>query len=230
MSNEINNEDRPVSPEELLDYFHARLSAEREREIEELLARSDEYAEMARQVGLIGATLDQWTAKTHQQALEMAAQRQTTRQERLARLKTLVGDVIDGAVEIVMQAPEKSSRIVTELARHLTPAPVWRFAPAMRALGTEDEPVKYVKATGERPADFSISGETTISFSIDEGSPGEQPPLLHLIREEGDDLVLVAQAQPKRKRPDEPTLYADFNVAPGRYVAVLTPPRAQASS
>ena len=126
MSNEINNQDRPVSPEELLDYFHARLSEEREREIEELLARSDEYAEMARQVRLVGVTLDHWTAEAHRQAMEV--QRQTARQERLARLKALVGEVIDGAVEIVMQAPEKSSHIVTELARHLTPAPAWQFA------------------------------------------------------------------------------------------------------
>ena len=207
MSNEKSNPDQSVSPEELVGYFEARLSKERAEEIETLIARSDEVAEMARQLGFIGATLDHWTAEAHGLAVRRAHRR--VWEARLARLKAKVGAAIVGAIELVMQPPELGSYIVPDVG-HLLVEPAYLFAPDIHARGTEDEPILYVQAAeGDLSAHFAVGEDNRVEFSADAGPPGTPPPTLLVYRVEDDDEVLVKEIEPELDVSGD-TYYIDF--------------------
>jgi len=240
MSTEKSSEDRTISPQELLDYFQARLSEEREREIEELIADSDEYAEMARRVrGLLTSALDTWTARAHANALQAApvvAEQRRVWQERLARLQALMDDLIEGVVGVVKGTQERGAHLVTEgLASLLVSEPAWQFAPlTVGARGIQDAPVIHVAASGDVEAHVAVSsdqerGKQRITVRIDKVPRGQEPPRIKLVHIEGEDLVVVQtkQPEPPANAPDAPYLIAYFDARLSEdYFVVLTRPRA----
>lgn len=210
-----------ISSEDLASYVDGSLSEDREGILGEHLAECVECTERAWQMRAMSMVWDQWTAWTHGQAhlrtvfneaLQTAALQEASAswRDRLARWQDRWAGKAEAAVRVVMEAPEKASRIVTEgLEALVRPEGGWQFAPApgaIRAAGPRPSaPVKEAVAAGPPAASVRVYD---VSRGVDVWlrglSDATTPPLVLLV-------PLGGAAAPQVRAPEQ--------FSPGEYLA-----------
>ena len=227
-----------VSIEELMEYFAGDLGEESAGAIERHCAECLECTERARQVRALGALYDRWTPEAHGAAQLRAAVAQGLRaaqereqnpawRDRLREWLDRWGGKVEAGVRVVMEAPGKASRIVTEgLETIARPGGRWEFqlAPA-RILGPEGEvsaEPAIALAPGTPQARVAVSGETQeVVARVDDLPAGERSPLVVLVPMGRRGEAKVAEP---RRAPGTGYLLARFEeVEPGEYLALFEP-------
>jgi hypothetical protein len=232
-----------IQPVELADYFAGELPEEREGIIEEHFSECDECTAQARQFRVFTFMWDDWTAKAHGevyrraavdralQAAQVQAKSEEWR-ERLRRWREQWTGRAEAAVRVIMEAPGKAARIVTDGFEALVrPEGRWRFAlepapvpvlGAMRVRGQEVRPLATVAlALGRPQARVAISGEVgEVEVRVDGWPPGQSPPLVLLVpMKEGGEPMVKELAEEQAG-----VLIARFEgVEPGDYLVAFEP-------
>jgi hypothetical protein len=228
-------------PEELLDYFEAKLTEGGELSVEEHLSSCERCGELAREVYAFHEVW-QWPAEEHgclllgrllQQALakaEAETDRATWRQ-RLQRWRGDWAGKAEAALQIVMEASENTSRAMARAIDSLArPDGQWRFAPAsgvpVRGV-TGAESLSALLTTAVTPGKprarvavrAGVQGEIVVR--LDELPHEMTSPLVLLIATGGALTVRVSEAAAP---VGQEYRIARFNdVAPGEYLVAFEP-------
>jgi hypothetical protein len=150
-------QDRCITPEELVEYIDHHLVEDREIRLEEHIAECEHCGNIAREFYTLSARWERWTARTHADACSMEA---GALRALLERALDKIGDAIrpedvgrwkrgaEGAVRVVIREIASLSEIMTEgLEDLLRPQAAWRFVPAAlspRGAGTHEGGVLIV--------------------------------------------------------------------------------------
>jgi len=229
-----------VATEELADYFAGSLSQERELAVELHLAACNECTQQARQVYSFTALFERWTSKQPAEpalpivlarCLEAARDRMTNQlwRERLNGWRERWGGKAEGAVRVILGAPGKATRILTDgLDNLLRPAATLRFVPEAlvgvnSVRGKLDQgSVALASAPGVPRVRISASGLVgEVEIRIDDLPQTQTPPLILLIPAVGGIEVRVAELS---QTPGVPYWIGRFEqIDPGDYFIVLEP-------
>jgi len=225
---------------ELADYFAGLLPEDRESSLEAHFAECQHCTTQARRFHSFSPVWNRWTAQAHGEAfqravlvnaLQVTAQTHPHWQERLQHWRTHWAGKAEAAVRVVMEAPGKTSHIVTEgLEALMRAGGRWQFARAPVQVPTRGgqirgqampSPATIALASGKSKAWVAVSGEDEVSVRVEEWPTGKPPPLVLLLSTGGlGDL----QVQELTKARGATYLIARFEkVPPGEYVVAFEP-------
>jgi anti-sigma factor RsiW len=234
-----------ATPDELLDYFEAKLPDERERVIEEHLAVCNACTQTARQVFSLHEVWNRWTARAHGEvyardrlrAAIAQAEQQTTNplwRERLRAWRLRWAGRAEAALRLATETSAEVSRAAAETLDALTrPGSVLVFAPVRQAGPVRGEATEQqrsaVLSTTLRPGHprarvvVEAGQSGTVTVRVDEVRPGETAPLVLL---SGMTATRTAVLQVKEVEPQPGVAYAIArfdDLPPGEYVLAFEP-------
>lgn len=238
MSSQANNVH--LDPAELADYFAGLLSEDRESSIEGHFAECQHCTTQARRFHSFNQVWDRWTAQAHGEAswravlgkaLHVTAKAHPHWRERLRHWRTHWAGKAEAAVRVVMEAPGKTSHVVTEGLEALVRAGGrWQFGRAPGLVPTRGgqlhgpatpSPATVALAPGKSKAWVAVSGEDEVSVRVEEWPAGQPAPLVLLIPTVGTGEL---QAQELKKTRGATYLIARFeDIPPGEYVVAFEP-------
>ena len=232
-----------LQADELLEYFEEKLSDERQRQLEEHLARCDSCTLLARGVRLFDEAWT-WTAEQHgvlhqrqllARALEAAGAESPALRDRLRAWRERWGGLAEAGLRVAVEMSGAAARVVAESLDTLArPGSAWHFAPAPQAVNargeTGDASASALLTTPLAPATprarVAVRGglSTEVEIRLDDLTPDASSPIVLLIRL-GEPLdaprVRVSEAEP---RPGVTYRIARFaDVAPGEYLIAFEP-------
>jgi hypothetical protein len=229
-----------IAGEVLADYSQRRLSEADELTVEAHLADCAECSGVARGALLVSDVWDAWSAEAHGAAYLASRLAQAIRQvqqttadsgwqARLGSWAEQWTGRVEAAVRVVMEAPERASRVVTEGLEGLSrPGTGWQFAVVPvpmptrgpRAGGAPPGPT-IALAEGAAQARVAVGGaRREIVVRLDRPA-ADRPPLVLLVPVAGDGEARLAVPAPQAGTP---YLIARFDdVAPGEYVVAFEP-------
>lgn len=232
-----------ILPQELFDYFAAKLLEEREGIIEAHLADCPTCTKEARQLYAFSHLWERWTGQTHgaayrkavlDTALQQAQAQSPQWRERLQRWHTAWAGKAEAAVRLVLEAPDQAARLITEgIEALISPASAWDFAlasaPGRTRSGVERGALRTrgVAPSAPRAPQVQIRVRQTADATQEvhirvENFPQEQPPpLVVLVPTQGGASPYVTESE---RPPGTTYLSARFaNVALGDYVVAFEP-------
>jgi hypothetical protein len=229
-----------ITPEELANYFAARLPEARQEEIEMHLGGCDACTDEARQFRAFSAIWDDWTMHAREEAWEQVALATALQQargqvdnpqwaERLRHWQTHWARQAQAAVRLVLKAADRTAQLITEgLETLTTPGPAWDFA-----LGAASVRVRGRGDRGPTPAPSTpqarlrvretAPGAQELQLRVEALPSHQSPPLVLLIPIDTETPPLVAELMPT---PDGTSFVARFReVTPGEYLVAVEPIR-----
>jgi hypothetical protein len=229
-----------ITPEELADYFAARLPEAREGEIEMHLGGCDACTDEARQFRAFSAIWDDWILQAPEEAWEQVALAHALQQaqgqvdnpqwaERFRHWHTTWAGKAQAAARLVLEAADRTAQLITEGLEVLsTPGQTWDFA-----LGAAPVRVRGRRVRGQTPGPLTpqarlqvheiAPGVRDVQLRVEALPSHQPPPLVLLIPIDTDTPPLVAGLMPT---PDGTSFVARFREVPsGEYLLAVEPMR-----
>lgn len=242
----MENFDRHLSPEEIIDYIEGKLPAGNIRRVEIHFARCSECVSIAREMQLLQQAWQTWSAEEHGKiylqarmnaALIAAAEKEENPEwkERLLQWRASWSGKARVLVNIVKRAPGSTSKLISEgLESLMAGGEEWEFELLPISLasrgeedaGPETQVVKIKAAEVDlspqsRKAQIQLEWEGDVIVRVKNFSPTEKPPLIVLFSKENEMRSWVKELTKEKDSADFSAHFA--RVPPGNYLALFEP-------